>query len=153
MSAVSNPYIFNIDKNYNSSSDIILNFKYILQIGKYNYAEYYGVWNKGSFNTPPAYIFGNITPNTYETNGYIKGIFVREFDKQFRVEVLGYTYSSSQIMIAELFINNELYTYELPWANNGRSPAYTDFAVYGGDLIELFKNNINKNIKVNLKIK
>ena len=56
-------------------------------------------------------------------------------------------------MIAELFINNELHTYELPWANNGRNPVYTDFAVYGGDLIELFKNNINKNIKVNLKIK
>lgn len=69
------------------------------------------------------------------------------------METLGYTYSNSQVMVAKLLIDGVLYTYELSNAGSGRSPAYHDFAVYGGDLLEPFKNNINKIIKVDLEIK
>ena len=149
---VSNPYSFSIKQNYKSHSEVPYNLKYSLLVGDSGYGNF-GVWNNGSFNTPPVYVFGDITPNTYEANGYIKGIFVRSWDGQFRVETLGYTYSKSQVMIAKLLIDSVLYTYELPDAGSGRSPAYHDFAVYGGDLLEPFKNNINKIIKVDLKIK
>lgn len=149
---VSNPYSFGIKQNYKSHSEVSYNLKYSLLIGDSGSGDF-GVWNNGSFHTPPVYVFGDITPDTYETNGYIKGIFVRTWDGQFRVETLGYTYSNSQVMVAKLLIDGVLYTYELPNAGSGRSPAYHDFAVYGGDLLEHFKNNINKIIKVDLEIK